>query len=164
MDDQREKGENDISRSFCVACLRDLADQPRLYFLLSPWTHFLALGVGQRKKQQPREGETERKRGWREGGAQQLDSDLKLELIPSALFNTTLFLFSLRLFPSGPLWRDTLQAVALICQTVLSFEDVSNKCIHRSTLRLQSKPIHFKSWICWQHTSAISPFWTMSLM
>lgn len=37
---------------------------------------------------------------------QQLDSELKLELIPSALFNTTLFLFSLTLSPSG-LYGDT---------------------------------------------------------
>lgn len=36
-----------------------------------------------------------------EGGKQQLDSELKLELIPSALFNTSLFLLSPSLFPSG---------------------------------------------------------------
>lgn len=41
----------------------DLAatDQPRLYFLPSPWTHFLAKALEQRKKQQPWEGETDRK-------------------------------------------------------------------------------------------------------
>lgn len=73
------------------------------YFLPSPWTHFLALGLGQWKKQQPREGETERKgreRGWREEerGGKKSSSwtlELKPELIPAALFNTTLFLFSL---------------------------------------------------------------------
>lgn len=147
-----EKRKQDISRSLrqCVACFGDLAaiDQPRLYFLLSPWTHFLAPGLGHRKKQQPREGETQREREsermerGRERGEkkQQLDSELKLELIPSALFNTTLFLFSLQLFPLGPSWRDILQTVALICQTMLSFKDVSNKYIHRNTLRLRSRP------------------------
>lgn len=111
--DEREK--QDISRS-CrqrAACRGDLAatDQPRLYFLPSPWTHFLAPGLGQRKKQQPlreRKGEDREDGGRKRRGEgkkkkkkQQLDSELKLELIPSALFNTTLFLFSLTLSPSG---------------------------------------------------------------
>lgn len=85
----------------CVACRGDLAvsDKPRLYFLPSPWTHFLAPGLGQRKKQQPprkgegqkRRNETNREQGEREsrgdigrkrsGGEkkQQLDSPSELK-------------------------------------------------------------------------------------
>lgn len=154
-------GKRDISRS-CrhrVACRGDLAvtDQPRLYFLLSPWTHFLAPGIGQRKKQQPpRERDRQRRRernreregrerGEREGGKegeqkgwreekekkkQQLDSpsELKLELIPSALFNTSLFLFSRsNSLPQGSaLWRDILQTAALICQVMFSKRRMGN--------------------------------------
>lgn len=76
------------------------------YFLPSPWMHFLAPGcLGQRKKQQP---QRERQLDTVEMGVsrqQQLDSpsELKAELIPSALFNTTLFLFSA---PPG-LYEDT---------------------------------------------------------
>lgn len=67
------------SRGFASCCLHGHASWPG--------------GLGQRKKQQPREGKRERK--------QQLDSKLKLQLIPSALFNTTLFLFSTNSSPQG---------------------------------------------------------------
>lgn len=79
------------------------------YFLPSPWTHFLALGLGQWKKQQPREGETERKgreRGWREeerggGKKQQLDSGIKTGANPRCIVqHYPLPLLSLTL-PSG---------------------------------------------------------------
>lgn len=46
----------------------DLAvtDQPRLYFLPSPWTHFLAPALGQRKKQQSPKGRATNRKGHRE--------------------------------------------------------------------------------------------------
>lgn len=67
-----DERENKISRGFRqrVSCRGDLAEigQPRLYFLPSPWTHFLAPGLGQRKKQRPpRERERQKRREDRDG-------------------------------------------------------------------------------------------------
>lgn len=47
----RKQGISKSSRQ-CVVCCRHLAwtDQSKLYFLPSPWTHFLALGLVQWKK------------------------------------------------------------------------------------------------------------------
>lgn len=77
----------------------------------------------------------------REGGEkkQQLDSGIKTGANPRCIVqHYPLPLLSLTL-PLGALWRDISQTVALICRTMFSLKDVSNKHILRNTLRLQSR-------------------------
>lgn len=70
---------------------------------------------------------------------QQLDSGIKTGANPRCIVqHYPLPLLSLTL-PLGALWRDISQTVALICRTMFSLKDVSNKHILRNTLRLQSR-------------------------
>lgn len=68
-----------------------------------------------------------------EGVKQQLDSELKLELIPAALFNTSLFLLSASLFPSG-LYVETFCRQQLLFVRLHSHildKHLHGKCIKR---------------------------------
>ena len=136
--DEREK--QDISRS-CrqrAACRGDLAatDQPRLYFLPSPWTHFLAPGLGQRKKQQPpreRKGELERMEGGRGEGRKKKKKPtaaglgIKTGANPFCIVQHDPLPLLANSFPLGASWRDILQTLALISRTAFS-KNMHRRC------------------------------------